>query len=695
MSAKNKEVLALVSEDGLESRELRKTRLNNDILTEVRKLGEALPTIIAETRWLTLRLTRKEHAEGAGIDDQTQMNVEGRGISPQHETYAAIHKFWKNMNISEQTLDRLIHLLLVRGRQNQGEDVSEEETLKLSTFDLYRKWGYMVGMSDFEHTSRRVVGGEGLTYGSLWQRRTVGMVPDFWEVNRLADALKMDSDEARTVWANERMGLLLGRDVPEPYARFLVEVEASMTARFTALPIAEQLDIPQELGEKLSRCEFVPFSDIEPIALRLFRGKELQALKQAWVAVEAERAGTESYGQAFERIRDEQGMTNAQIVAILNIRPPEERIAGYDSSRNEPYRPSHIIRDVYQNIQFSHQAPAGVLNALVARPGVRVNAMDIGEPDYLRQLFLETRNERRRTSGSSLEDSTLRLLRDYWGIDPDTLETETDIPREEILLAERGLGSRDGNDVRKLERAAEKMGRAKVDAAFARRGEIRKEQTRLPLTVEEFSPLLAAQSGGYLPLSRKTKLSEGRMGVTPAQMKSIGVGSDKMVPPLPELRHIAKSAGTAVGEELIHDWHIQFANHLEERKSRPMPDPLARLVWTAVSYHSSSAQRFCDDRLGGLSKSLLTRHVQALNAGTYPTWELVSRYLSGADISVDDPPYVFAEFLYERQGNTRELIKEWVAYARERRMDPTHESHRFGLTKTELEALRQLCPESV
>lgn len=685
--------MALVSEDGLESHKLRKTRLNNDILAEVRELGEALPTIIAETRWLTLRLTRKEHAEGAGIDDHAQMNVEGRGINPQHETYASIHKFWKQMGIGRDTLDKLIALLLQREHENQGEKISDDEPLTLSTFDLYRKWGYVVGMSNFEHTSKQVVGGEGLTYGGLWQRRAAGMVPDFWEVNMLAGALEMDREEARAVWASERMGQLLSRKVPEPCARFFIKVEASMTERFTALPIAEQLDIPQELGKKLSRCEFVPFSEIGPVARRLFRGKELRQLQEAWQAVEAERAGTETYGQAFERIRDARGITNAQIVAILNIRPPEERIDGYDSSRNEPYRPSHVIRDVYQNIQFSHQAPAGVLNALVARPRVHVDARDMAEPEYLRELFLETRNERRRTSGSSLEDSTLRLLRDYWGIDPDTLESETGIPREEILLAERRLGSLDGNDIRKLERAAEKLGRAKVEAAFAQRKAIREEQTRLPLTVEEFAPLLAEQSGGYLPLSRKTKCSEERLGVTPAQMKRIGVGPEKVVPPLPELKYIAKSAGTAVGDTLIHDWYAEFPTYLAEREKRPMPDPLARLVWTAVSYHSRSGQRFCDDRLGGLSNSLLIRHVQALNAGTYPTWEVVSRYLSGADIGVDDPPYVFAEFLYQRQGNTRGLIKQWVAYARERRMDPTHESHRFGLTKKELEQLRQLCPK--
>ena len=74
-----------------------------------------------------------------------------------------------------------------------------------------------------------------LTYGTLWQRREVGMVPDFREVRVIGRQLDRELTAAAKIWEHCKTEQLLERGVPQPLVRFIVAIQlAHPDLRMTA-----------------------------------------------------------------------------------------------------------------------------------------------------------------------------------------------------------------------------------------------------------------------------------------------------------------------------------------------------------------------------------------------------------------------------------------------------------------------------
>ena len=111
----------LLSDQGLAGPRLRAVRLNNAALEAVREQEDPLCSLLAETRWLTYQLGRKEYGRRVGIDTHAVQNSETTGTRVEHETHSAILRRWTKDEIAAETRRHLLELLILRARARPEE----------------------------------------------------------------------------------------------------------------------------------------------------------------------------------------------------------------------------------------------------------------------------------------------------------------------------------------------------------------------------------------------------------------------------------------------------------------------------------------------------------------------------------------------------------------------------------------------
>lgn len=703
---------------------LRRAQKLNDTLRRTRALvakseedrPHSIALLLAETRVLVLRMGRHEFGGVAGMHFHAVKNVETPGGHPQHESFSRVYRTWQRLAKDDHgqspRVKSQLHRagaklldLLVPEHDDRGRPLR-------STIDgLYRVWMYQSGHAAFEEASRKTNRPRvPLTYGTLWQRREVGMIPDFEEVRVIGNHLGHDLAAAAEIWQQRKSELLLNRGVPSPLVRLILAMQLEYPGlRMASSSIRKHLQVSERTAQDINNGQLVRFDEIRHVAQKVFAKRELPSLQRDWQAAWDRSTSPEDFATAFPRICAENGWTNHMLASLLQIRPPEQRsvLPGKKNKaakvdRAESYRPSAEIRRMYQENSFSGQAPAKAAIDLVARDTITMtngNGPHAGaesQQAYLTRLFLEGVEQRLLHKGSGAHGSPVRAHRILCGVTPEQLADVSGYSRSDILLIERGIRKLSASDSRKLVQIIETFPDRKVSEARVRLAELGSS----PMTVRQTVERLKDRHGGYIPLSRLLHdESDRRFSFTPGRLKRIERGQE--VPALPLLKYLVTQGGAEITPELIRDWYDRIPACLAGHGKLQWRHPLARGLGIVILEKWHNLHQFWEEQLKeDLSYSMLTRNFQQLNGHGHDfPWTTVSRYLNAAGVELSDPRRSFLQQLFHHRHEITKLIHsrhrgplrtvignvmhQWRKEMRAAHFNPDTLEHTLGLTPVE------------
>ena len=717
MSKRTRKPEPVLPTRALAAHDLRRVQKLNDTLRRTRELvaksknaERSVALLLAETRVLVLRLGRYEFGQMAGMHFHAVKNVETPGSHPQHESFSRVYRTWDKIASDKRrptrmrkqlatACDKLLDLLI-------PEKDEHGRPLRASVDGLYRTWMYQVGREAFESASRKTNRQRlPLTYGTLWQRREVGMVPDYEEVRVIGTQLGRDLETAATVWDRQKSKQLLARGMPEPLVRLIVAIQLAYSGlRMNAASIRKHLKVTEKTAQAINNGQLIDFDDIRHIARAVFPRKEISALKKQWNAAFDHQISHEDFGTAFPRICSENGWSNHMLATLLRVCPPEERSGQTKSRKNskatrvESYRPSAEIRRMYQENAFSGQAPAKAGIDLISRDKIVEGDRGENQKEYLARLFLEGVGQRLLQKGSAAHASPIRRHRILCGVLPQQLAQSSGYAKSDILLLERGLLEVNATEERRLIKLIETFPASKINEARARLTELMSS----PSTVIEAVVRLRDRHGGYIPLTRLLHHeTDRRLNLSVFLLKCIERGES--VPALPVLRHLVTSGGSELTPELIRDWYQRMPKFLFENKKLRWRHPLVRGFGMVIfekwhSLHDFWTEQFQDD----FSYPTITRNFQQLN-GRDPdlSWTAASRYLNAAGVGISHPRRKFLQQLFERKDEiteamnsnkrsaasviVKQVLKRWRTEMRANNLDPQSIEYSLGLTAEEQE----------
>ena len=706
-----------LSTDGLTGHVLRRIQKLNDTLRRTRALvavsgepaADSIAMLLAETRVLVLRMGRHEFGKAAEMHFHAVKNVETPGSHPQHESFSRVCRTWNRLaignhgqsrRVKQQLTDSCVRLLdlLVPEQDDHGRP------LRATVDGLYRIWMYQMGHIAFESASRKTNRQRlPLTYGTLWQRRQVGMVPDFDEVRIIGTHLDRDLEHAAVIWEQHKAEQLLLRGVPQPLVTFIVAIQRAYPGlRMTASSIRRHLQVSEKTAQAINNGQLVRFDEVQNLVELVIPKHEINALRSAWTAAWNRSNSQEDFAVAFPRICAVNGWTNHMLATLLRVRPPEARsvqaAAGKKktkTTRVESYRPSAEVRRMYQENSFCGQAPAWAAIELVAS-GELSELDGESQKDYLRRLFLEGVERQLSQKGSGAFGSPVRAHRILCGVTPQQLADAAGYSKTDILLLERGIRDVSAAEARRIVRLVETFPALKVSEARTRLAELNAS----PKTIIQAIELLKDRHGGYIPLSRLLQdETDRRLSFTPGRLKRIEHGEE--VPPLPLLKNLVTRGGTQLTSALVGDWYACMPKYLLTHAKLQWRHPLVRGFGIVILEKWSSLRQFWEEQFqDDFSYSIVTRNFQQLNGqrSDFP-WTTVSRYLNAAGVGVSDPRRTFLQQLFYRKdeitdamnsGRRREfltivgaILKQWRKQVRAEGVDPQSVEHTLGLTPEE------------
>jgi len=702
---------------GLTGHDLRRIQKLNDTLRRTRVLvaesedvAHSIALLLAETRVLIIRMGRYEFGQMAGMHFHAVKNAETPSSHPQHESLSRVYRTWDRLATRDRERSPRVRKQLTEAcAQFLDLLVPEEDAhgrpLRTSVYGLYRIWMYQLGRSAFETASRKTNRQRvPLTYGTLWQRREVGMVPDYDEIRVIGTHLDRDLKMAEVIWDQRKTEQLLARGMPSPLVRFIVAIQLAYPGlRMTGASILKHLQVSEKTAQAINNGQMVGFEDIRHVANAVIPGKDISALRSQWNA-EWDRLGAqEVFASAFPRICEENAWNNHMLATLLRVRPPEERSGQSESrkkrtkiARAESYRPSAEVRRMYQQNSFSGQAPAKAAIELVASDEISEGSRGENQQEFLVRLFLEGVERRLLQKGSGAHASPVRRHRILCGVMPQQLADVSGYSKSDILLLERGLLKVSTLAENRLLKLIETFPVGKISQARARLAEL----TAPPSAVIQAVTRLRDRYGGYVPLSRLLHDEmDRRLSISPVHLKRIERGEE--VPALPLLKHLVTRGGTQLTVELVMDWYDRMPQYLAENQRLCWRHPLVRGFGIIVFEKWHSLYAFWKEQFQvDFSYSIVTRNFQQLNGrGSDFPWTTVSRYLNAAGVGVSDPRRAFLQQLFQRKDEVtdainsdhrpaalavvRQVLKRWRTELRAAHRDPQSVEYTLGLTAEE------------
>jgi len=688
----------------LHAHEKRRVNLMNTTLNKARDLAaketdpsNPVSVLIAEARVLILQMGKKEFAYEADLHPHAIMNAELPTSYPQHDSMSRIYRYLESRE-NDRSCTREEQILLEETREMMLELLVPEldqygKPYRDTVAGLYTTWRYEVGTDMFEKASALTNGNrQPIKDGTLWQRREMGTVPDFEEVRIIARVLEKDEGEAAVIWAEEKLQQLLDRDIPEPVARLVVEMQIKIEGlKMNGASLRHKGKLKTDAADAILHGDMPHVSEVQAAILKAFTNKkERAAFVEEWKATYEHIASQPNFQTEFERIRDENGWTNQMISQLLGIKAPEERDKNYEANRTEQYRPSSELRRMYQGQELSTQAPAKAAIALIS------NDRDTAE--YLENLFIENVKARFTRQGSSLKDSNVRHHRMLCGMDINDLAEVSGYTKHELQMVERGRVSLPTRDEQALIRIMHDHCHTQIDDAKTKLAELHED----PSSVAEASSHLANKLGGYAPLSRGMHTDDANMrsfNTSKAQLQAIASG--KHVPPLPQLKHMLKAGDASLTPELLKDWYMKMAQHLKNDPDGQWNHPLARGFGMVVFEHANNLRQFWQQYLeDDIGHSILTRNVRQMNGEGYNIqWPTISRYLNAAGLGLSAPQRIWLQEIFKDDSDLRQAVesgnekivvriigkalKRWRKEMRSWNNDPNDCEHMLGLTDAE------------
>ena len=566
--------------------------------------AQSIALLLAETRVLVLQMGRYEFGRVAGMHFHAVKNAETPGSHPQHESLSRVYRTWSRLaspdggqtpRVRRQLVElcaKLLNLLV-------PEEDEQRRPLRRSVGGLYRIWMYQLGRPAFETASKksnrqRVP----LTYGTLWQRHEVGMVPDFEEVRVIGTHLNRDLRMAAEIWGQCKTEQLIARDMPTPLVRFIVAIQQAYPGlRMTSASLRRHLKVSEKTAQAINNGQLFSFDDIRHVVAAVIPRKQVPAFRSQWHAAQDRLGAVEDFATAFPRICEENAWNNHMLATLLDVRPPEDRTnqpaqkkKQMKLARAEVYRPSAEVRRMYQENSFSGQVPAKAAIELVASDEIPEGSRGENQREYLTRLFLDGVEQRLQHKGSGAQASLVRRHRIYCGVLPQHLAEVAGYLKSDILLLERGLLQVSAAEERRLLTLIEAIPVPRITVARTRLAEL----TAPPETVMQAVTRLRDRHGGYIPLSRLLhEESDRRLSLSPVHLKRIECGAE--VPTLPLLKHLVTRGGSEVTAELVRDWYDRMPMYLCESQKFGLDASTGARFWHGDLREVAQSPRF----LGG------------------------------------------------------------------------------------------------
>jgi len=670
---------------------------------DLREESLAIPLTIVEGRWLIAGLSRKgleartHDLLDETLDDHAVASSESPFGETQHETYSILYRMFLALSEDEGTYDEEARMQLKETAEALLENLVPEQDdydrpWAKTIEGLYAKWKYMVGEEAFSAASALTNNdGRPLSYGTLWQRHESETVPNYFEPQTIASLLELEEGELEIsgeIWSEQMAKKLRKQNVPEPVITLIIQLQLQTEGlKLTQESLRKHLDITYEAANNIASARIVPRDQIDDLIDDIIGEEYRESFRLEWdKAYEAEQS-QESLSDAFERIRDSHEWNNGMVAKLLHILPPEKR-GKKKANRTEAYRPSHMIREMYQNATFSNQAPAKVVFDLVASDEEYEG--DKTEREYLEQLFKQKMNRRFEVDGSDLYNSPLRLHRNYCGTSAEQLASVCDYSANDIMLIERGKKDVSDEEVATLMLLAEEFADARIAAVHEEIEEINAD----PDTVAAVVPQITRRLGGLAATARGLQDPENQMRSI-SQDRLRRIRDEGEVPSLPEIRRIVESGNSTVTDKLIADWYEQYPEYMAEDMQWEHPVARGFAVLVFEEYHS--LKEFWSDKFEeDFSHSVLTRNFRQLNGEGHDfEWSTVSRYINARGLGLDDDRRLWLEQMFTVRNELTEALNEqdaekvcvivqealdtWRAEA----TDPEQTEHMLGLTKAE------------
>lgn len=552
-------VLRLVERADFEGSDRTLTALNSGL---VRAWNNSSPVgwIVARVRCEILKLPPHEYADAHGLLSQSTL----AGL----ESYRSL----KKARFNPET----IHLLLkgwerlAKNHKVESPQVAEMlneakgELLKVltrkygrSVYGVLARWRYEVGPTKFDELS-------GYPYKTMWQRQKSGSMFDFSELLKIGRSLGFIKEKQKppALWRNPRVQELeaawlfdskqMGR--PSEVAQLYKITEAcGLRVDKEHLHRDPKIKLQSVVVEALYRFERVPWKKIAPLfhelhARRFMTESEFRRIRGMWR--HQWQRQPESFTRRLRGIRDERGLTNAQLAEALELEKFDAR------------KPSLPVFKALTYGDKNKHASFGVLAHLIGRSDEEVESL-------LEQKRHEALAQWRR-QGSTIT-SPVAVERELWCLD------YADLPHAKAEIQKLEWGKRSTLDPVLVVAQIREMGESRVKVA------LRQLLNRRDLnTVQSaISNLIAIK--GYAPLARQLETSV-------PFLKNVMSGAE--VPTYPKLTSFMRLVGFEPSLALEVDWREQYARHLVAENR----NDLERVLKAYVAEHGTSRRSLLHEK---------------------------------------------------------------------------------------------------
>lgn len=593
----------------------------NDGLIRAWNTGNPVSWIVARVRCEFVKLS--PHAYAVAHRELTQSTLSGlerhRALFSARfnpETIYRLVKGWTRLARGLETSDpenaKLIkeakqQLLLVLTRRYGG-----------SVYGVLARWRYEVGPSRFDTDT-------GYSYKTMWQRQKMGAMFDFGELLRIGRSLGFIAagQQPPALWDNPRVQELetawmhdakkLGR--PKEVSNLYKVVEAvGMRVDKHSLHDDPKIGLQSVVVDALWRFEQVAWDKVAPLFKELKRrglvtANEFTRTRSSWCTAWNKRPVT--CEQRLIAIRDERGLTNAQVAEALGL------------TKHSYSKPALPVFRALSYGERTKMAPLAVVAHLIGRTD-----------DEVAELLDQKRREvlaQWRRQGSAIS-SEVAVERELWGVEYEDLPFDT----KELQRLEWGkqtsLRSQD------VVTAIQEQGQARVQRGLQRLLDKRELNT--------VSGAIAnlVELKGLAPLARSLETS------VPLLQNMIG-GLE--VPTLSKLRALLRGAGYEPAAPLYLDWRERYARHLIAENATD----LKRVLKAYVAEHGTSRRALLKQKQGKPSE--VARIFNWISDVGYVAPDELEKVLNSLHLSVEDPTRHFVEYVAV-EGSISGALVSWI-----------------------------------
>ncbi len=657
-----------------------------------------LPKLIASVRWSLLRQPYKDYANAAGMSANGYVPLERdpKSGGAHREKITKLLSYWEQNGISSGIREQLLDLLLNPDLLELDESCTDllsgiehvrEQSLQLigakEMTAFYHRVGYELGHARVEENFPSI-------YNTLWQRERTGTVPEYLELMNFIDTMyagrskdmtsrrTLRHTQAEEMWREARTSQYTDRTIELPLAVLLTLAEKHLAVKhgstMTAKSIGDEFRTGSLHSERLIQCELIDTVEIEPVARKLLKRKEMDGFLQEWDEAFAAELDRNSFGKQCQDAMNARGLTAADIGRVLGVKSPEER--GLETAgRKQRYRPDAEVRSVLFHNHVSSQIPVEALIQVIAESDEQAGALRAAyfterERFFKRSGYKKSGEGLRMRIERELANASMKKLATTFV--PKTKQGDKKVIREkdlELQRLERNEGGKKTVGFKQVFPVLKEMATGASEEALDRLSGMDEMDEALKSfsTVDEMAQNLIKGLKGADAVSEAMRNIAQRDSQWLRSDLITKMGEGSFVSALPSLRLMAKAAlDQTLPEEVRRDWYERFPKQLREGLLHfgTVSHPTALALCTIIATREANPMDFFQHRVPGVVPTQGTKVLRNLNDGEEVEWKHLHKYLLAAGLQSHQATYKYVQQLHASGGDMKGVLKEIVPQLR-------------------------------